>query len=159
LLSGRSETARALFGAEPAEGGTVNRLLLRGPHDAIDCGMAFLSEDRNGIPELSVRENLTLAALPAPRNGASFPGNDRASSSTVSCSVLASGDRRRAEDPRTRAAISRRSFWRDGCARIRNFFSSTSRPRGIDVGARARSSGSSPKAQGSHDFIGNGRAR
>jgi len=34
------------------------------------------------------------------RNGASFPGNDRASSSTVSCSVLASR-RRRAEDPRT----------------------------------------------------------
>jgi len=39
---------------------------LRGPHDAID-GMAFLSEDRKAdgiIPEL-VRENLTLAALPA----------------------------------------------------------------------------------------------
>jgi len=100
-------TARALFGAETAYGGTVklegSLLSLRGPHDAID-GMAFLSEDRKAdgiIPELSVRENLTLAALPAPRNGASFPGNDRASSSTVSCSVLASRRRRRAEDPRT----------------------------------------------------------
>lgn len=71
LGSGRSETVRALFGAEPLEDGTVKlegRLLsLRDPHDAIAVGIAFLSEDRKAdgiIPELSVRENLTLAALP-----------------------------------------------------------------------------------------------
>jgi galactofuranose transport system ATP-binding protein len=71
LGSGRSETARALFGAEPLEGGTVklegSLLSLRHPHDAIASGIAFLSEDRKAdgiIPELSVRENLTLAALP-----------------------------------------------------------------------------------------------
>ncbi|MBD2505277.1 sugar ABC transporter ATP-binding protein [Anabaena azotica] len=71
LGSGRSETARVLFGAEPLEDGTVKlegRLLsLRDPHDAIAVGIAFLSEDRKAdgiIPELSVRENLTLAALP-----------------------------------------------------------------------------------------------
>ncbi|ACC80841.1 ABC transporter related [Nostoc punctiforme PCC 73102] len=71
LGSGRSETVRALFGAEPLEGGTVklegSLLSLRDPHDAIDAGIAFLSEDRKAdgiIPELSVRENLTLAALP-----------------------------------------------------------------------------------------------
>ncbi|KAB8321044.1 sugar ABC transporter ATP-binding protein [Tolypothrix campylonemoides VB511288] len=72
LGSGRSETARALFGSQPIDGGTVklegNLLEVRDPHDAIDAGMAFLSEDRKAdgiIPELSVRENLTLAALPA----------------------------------------------------------------------------------------------
>src|SRR5439155_3534489 len=35
---------------------------------AIDAGIAFLSEDRKAegiVPELSVRENLTLAALPS----------------------------------------------------------------------------------------------
>ncbi|MBW4641206.1 MAG: sugar ABC transporter ATP-binding protein [Gloeocapsa sp. UFS-A4-WI-NPMV-4B04] len=71
LGSGRSETARALFGAQPLDDGTVKlegKLLeLRSPHDAINAGMAFLSEDRKAdgiIPELSVRENLTLAALP-----------------------------------------------------------------------------------------------
>lgn len=71
LGSGRSETVRALFGAEPLEGGTVklegSLLSLRDPHDAIAAGIAFLSEDRKAdgiIPELSVRENLTLAALP-----------------------------------------------------------------------------------------------
>ncbi len=71
LGSGRTETARAIFGADPVEAGQVS---LEGkplkPHsigDAIDAGMAFLTEDRKAegiIPELSVRENLTLAALP-----------------------------------------------------------------------------------------------
>ena len=72
LGSGRTETARAIFGADPLDGGQVylegRPLELTGPDDAIDAGLAFLSEDRQAegiIPELSVRENLTLAALPA----------------------------------------------------------------------------------------------
>jgi monosaccharide-transporting ATPase len=71
LGSGRTETARALFGADPAREGTIHldgkRLSPRTPDDAIGAGIAFVSEDRKGegiIPELSVRENLTLAALP-----------------------------------------------------------------------------------------------
>ncbi len=71
LGSGRTETARAIFGADKVEAGDVylegKRLDLRSPNDAINAGLAFLSEDRKGegiIPELSVRENLTLAALP-----------------------------------------------------------------------------------------------
>ncbi|MFN2516441.1 MAG: sugar ABC transporter ATP-binding protein [Pyrinomonadaceae bacterium] len=72
LGSGRTETARAIFGADNVEAGDVyldGRLLdLRSPTDAIQSGIAFLSEDRKAegiIPELSVRENLTLAVLPA----------------------------------------------------------------------------------------------
>ncbi|GAC1650656.1 MAG: sugar ABC transporter ATP-binding protein [Gemmatimonadaceae bacterium] len=71
LGSGRTETARALFGAAPAETGEVYLdgapLTLRAPGQAIDAGIGFLSEDRKAegiIPELSIRENLTLAALP-----------------------------------------------------------------------------------------------
>ncbi|MBW3655999.1 MAG: sugar ABC transporter ATP-binding protein [Gemmatimonadetes bacterium] len=71
LGSGRTETARAIFGADPAEDGTIQLdgkpLSPRTPDDAIGAGIAFVSEDRKGegiIPELSVRENLTLAALP-----------------------------------------------------------------------------------------------
>jgi galactofuranose transport system ATP-binding protein len=71
LGSGRTETARAIFGADKVEEGRVflegRPLELSGPGDAIDAGLAFLSEDRKAegiIPELSVRENLTLAALP-----------------------------------------------------------------------------------------------
>jgi monosaccharide-transporting ATPase len=72
LGSGRTETARAIFGADKLEDGEIylegKALKLRSPRDAIKAGLAFLSEDRKAegiIPELSVRENLTLAALPA----------------------------------------------------------------------------------------------
>jgi len=72
LGSGRTETARAIFGADRIESGTIYleniQLNLREPNDAINAGLAFISEDRKAegiIPELSVRENLTLAALPA----------------------------------------------------------------------------------------------
>ncbi|HYE66479.1 MAG TPA: sugar ABC transporter ATP-binding protein [Pyrinomonadaceae bacterium] len=72
LGSGRTETARAIFAADRVEEGEVylegTPLKLSSPGDAIDAGLAFLSEDRKAegiIPELSVRENLTLAALPA----------------------------------------------------------------------------------------------
>jgi galactofuranose transport system ATP-binding protein len=72
LGSGRTETARAIFGADKIEAGEIylegKPLKVRSPRDAIRAGLAFLSEDRKAegiIPELSVRENLTLAALPA----------------------------------------------------------------------------------------------
>lgn len=75
LGSGRTETARAIFGADKVDSGTVEidgaRLNMNKPNDAIDAGIAFLSEDRKAegiIPELSVRENLTLAALPTLTN-------------------------------------------------------------------------------------------
>jgi monosaccharide-transporting ATPase len=71
LGSGRTETARAIFGADPVDDGRVElegkALDLDSPRDAIEAGLAFLTEDRKAegiIPELSVRENLTLAALP-----------------------------------------------------------------------------------------------
>jgi galactofuranose transport system ATP-binding protein len=76
LGSGRTEVARAVFGADPAHG----ELRVRGkparwksPRDAIRAGFGLCSEDRKAdgiIPYMSVRENLTLAALPAlSRNG------------------------------------------------------------------------------------------
>jgi ribose transport system ATP-binding protein len=71
LGSGRSETARAIFGALPVDGGriTVGGEPVRSGSTgaAIDAGIAMLAEDRKTdgiIPELSVRENIVLAALP-----------------------------------------------------------------------------------------------
>jgi len=71
LGSGRTETARALFGADPIDGGTIEvrgkHVEIRSPNDAIAARIAFVPEDRKAegiIPDLSVRENLTLAALP-----------------------------------------------------------------------------------------------
>ena len=71
LGSGRTETARAIFGADPIDEGTIDvrgkRVEIRSPNDAIAQRIAFVPEDRKAegiIPDLSVRENLTLAALP-----------------------------------------------------------------------------------------------
>jgi galactofuranose transport system ATP-binding protein len=71
LGSGRTETARALFGADPLDSGTVSLdghpLHLRSPGDAVKHRIGFSSEDRKTegiIAQLSVRENLTLALLP-----------------------------------------------------------------------------------------------
>jgi ribose transport system ATP-binding protein len=71
LGSGRTETARAIFGADPVDSGSISvggkPLRLRSPADAVEHKIGFSSEDRKTegiIPQLSVRENLTLAVLP-----------------------------------------------------------------------------------------------
>jgi galactofuranose transport system ATP-binding protein len=71
LGSGRTEVARAVFGADPARGDLRVRgkpARWKSPRDAIRAGIGLCSEDRKAegiIPYMSVRENLTLAALPA----------------------------------------------------------------------------------------------
>ncbi|KDN17503.1 sugar ABC transporter ATP-binding protein [Amycolatopsis rifamycinica] len=72
LGSGRSETARAIVGAFPLDGGSVllaGKPLKRGRiKAAMRAGIALLAEDRKTdgiIPNLSVRENIVLAALPS----------------------------------------------------------------------------------------------
>ena len=77
LGSGRTEVARSIFAADPIEAGEVRidgqQTHFYSPADAIRAGIGLCSEDRKAegiIPYLSVRENLTLAALPAlSRNG------------------------------------------------------------------------------------------
>jgi ribose transport system ATP-binding protein len=71
LGSGRSETARAIFGTDPVTSGEIRlkgkKVRFESPRDAINAGIGYCSEDRKAegiIPYLSVRENLTLALLP-----------------------------------------------------------------------------------------------
>ena len=68
LGSGRTETARLLFGVDRADTGqiTINNkpAHIAAPRDAIALGLAFCSEDRKTegiLPNLSVRENLIIA--------------------------------------------------------------------------------------------------
>jgi galactofuranose transport system ATP-binding protein len=68
LGSGRTETARLLFGADKADSGYIDidnqEHHFSSPRDAIAAGIAFCSEDRKNeaaILALSVRENLILA--------------------------------------------------------------------------------------------------
>jgi len=71
LGAGRSETARAVAGADPVDRGEVrvNGAPVRGraTAGAIRAGIAMLPEDRKSegiVPGLSVRDNIALAALP-----------------------------------------------------------------------------------------------
>ncbi|NJP41149.1 sugar ABC transporter ATP-binding protein [Oscillospiraceae bacterium HV4-5-C5C] len=68
LGSGRSETVRAIYGADRADQGSLKvngrPARITQPLDAMKLGMAYLPEDRKKegiIPELSVRENIILA--------------------------------------------------------------------------------------------------
>ncbi len=68
LGSGRTETARLLFGIDQAEAGEIKvkgaNAQFDSPRDAIRLGLAFCSEDRKTegiLPNLSVRENLIFA--------------------------------------------------------------------------------------------------
>ena len=68
LGSGRTETARMIFGVDRPDSGEIRLrgkpVSLRSPREAMGHGLAFCSEDRKTegiIPNLSVRENLILA--------------------------------------------------------------------------------------------------
>ncbi|RKT21425.1 monosaccharide ABC transporter ATP-binding protein (CUT2 family) [Paraburkholderia sp. RAU2J] len=68
LGSGRTETARLLFGADRADSGTIlvdgKPVRLRSPRDAVRHGIGYCAEDRKKegiVAELSIRENILLA--------------------------------------------------------------------------------------------------
>ena len=68
LGSGRSESVRAIFGADPVTGGQIRvngkKVRIQKPLDAMKNGIGYLPEDRKRdgiIADLSVRENIILA--------------------------------------------------------------------------------------------------
>jgi len=68
--AGRTEVMRAIFGADPIDGGRISiygkEVKINNPRQAIQNGIAFLTEDRKGqglILEQSVQMNLILANL------------------------------------------------------------------------------------------------
>jgi ABC-type sugar transport system ATPase subunit len=68
--SGRTELARALFGADPLKSGAIwlhdRPVRIRNPGQAVKAGLSLVPEDRKAhglFPELSIRTNITLAIL------------------------------------------------------------------------------------------------
>lgn len=68
--AGRTETARAIFGADPKTGGNIyingQKVEINSPQDAVKCGIGYLSEDRKRfgiVVQKSVAENSTMASL------------------------------------------------------------------------------------------------
>jgi ribose transport system ATP-binding protein len=69
--AGRTELARAVFGADKLESGKVElegkELHIKNPRNAIHAGIGYLTEDRKGeglALELGIHKNITLANLP-----------------------------------------------------------------------------------------------
>ena len=68
--AGRTETARAIFGADQISSGEIyvrgEKVLIQKPQDAIDNGIAYIPEDRKKhgvLLEMSIRENTSFIAL------------------------------------------------------------------------------------------------
>lgn len=68
--SGRTEVARAIFGADPVEKGTIfldgQKCDIKSPADGIKAGIGFITEDRKHqglVLAMSVGENMSLASL------------------------------------------------------------------------------------------------
>jgi len=68
--AGRTETARAIFGADPVDGGEIwvngKKTAIRRPADAVRHGIGYLSEDRKrfGIAlGMNVEENAAMASM------------------------------------------------------------------------------------------------
>lgn len=74
--AGRTEIARVIFGLDQADEGEIfiydKNIKVKSPSDAIKNGVGYVSEDRKGlgfIPELSVKQNVTLSSLSQHQNG------------------------------------------------------------------------------------------
>ena len=68
--AGRTETMRALFGADPKQGGEIRingkKVVINSPKDAVAAGLSYLSEDRKRfgvVLKKNLIENSTLATL------------------------------------------------------------------------------------------------
>ena len=68
--AGRTETARAIFGADPKQSGDIyvngEKVEINSPEDAVKHGIGYLSEDRKRfgiVVQKTVAENTTMASL------------------------------------------------------------------------------------------------
>ncbi|UNK71261.1 sugar ABC transporter ATP-binding protein [Microbacterium sp. H1-D42] len=87
--AGRTETARAVIGADPRDAGTITvdgrRQRIRRPEDAVKRGIGYLSEDRKMLGlmlEQSVTFNTVLASLGSYANAIGWMGDREAKNKT-----------------------------------------------------------------------------
>jgi len=117
--SGRTELARLIYGADAKTGGKValngSVLTVHGPEDALDAGIAYLTEDRKGLGlflDLPCGTNINLGVIgrDAKRGGVlDLPGGRRrAAAAFKALRVPAARPARRSRSAACRAATSRR---------------------------------------------------
>ena len=145
LGSGRTETARLLFGAERADAGTMTiggkPAKLHSPRDAVRHGVGYCPEDRKKegiVAELSIRENIMLA-LQARRGWWRLHRPARSSARSPTTTSNASASRRATPSSRSGcspAATSRRSLLARWLATEPKMLILDEPTRGIDVAAK-----------------------
>ncbi len=82
--AGRTEVARAIFGADPIDSGEITihgkTQAIASPKDAVRLGLAYLSEDRKHfglVTGMSVGDNITMASWPRFTRGRVFMDDSR----------------------------------------------------------------------------------
>jgi ribose transport system ATP-binding protein/rhamnose transport system ATP-binding protein len=85
LGSGRSELLLSIFGADPIVAGEIQiqgkTVRPSGPRSMMNAGVGLLTEDRKVLgllPQLSIRENVTIASLRSGSRKGLLPGKDQA---------------------------------------------------------------------------------
>jgi ABC-type sugar transport system ATPase subunit len=145
--AGRTEVARAIFGADRPDGGEVllrgKRLNIRSPRDAIREGICYLTEDRKSeglfLP-MKVRANVVAAALDrfVTRYGFYRPGRIRQESARLVDAL----DIRPANDELTALSLSggnqQKTLLAKWLATDPQVLIADEPTRGVDVGAKAR---------------------
>jgi len=141
--AGRTELARAVFGADRIESGTVEldgrTLKIKKPQDAINAGIGYLTEDRKGeglALQLGVDQNITLASLPTSFGFINLAEERRISRQRIDeLNIRTPSIRRRVQvlsgGNQQKVVVAR---WLETKARVM-FFDEPA--RGIDVGAKA----------------------
>ena len=121
--AGRTEVARALFGADALPTGKIllKDAVIRSssPKDAVEAGLALVPEDRKTqglFLEQSIRSNITLSSLDKlTRFGMIQRGRKPRPSGGRSVNCRSSWPRRSSRRSILVEAISRRWFWPSGC--------------------------------------------
>ncbi len=142
--AGRTETMRALFGADPVDSGEIyiqgQQVKIRSPRDAIRKKIAFLTEDRKGqglVLSQAVDTNLILASMRRFRR--KFLLDDKKIEKTSFDNI----DELRIKTPSTKEVVSQLSGGNQQKVVIGKWMNSDSEififdepTRGIDVGAK-----------------------
>ena len=141
--AGRTELARAVFGADPIDSGSIEldgqELQIKSPQAAIDAGIGYLTEDRKGAGlalQLGVDQNITLANVPTKAGFLNLrveqkTARDRSEQLAIQTPTIKRKVQLLSGGNQQKVVVAR---WLEARARVL-FFDEPS--RGIDVGAKA----------------------
>ncbi len=142
--SGRSEVARAVFGADRLEGGTVElegkALRLRSPHEAVRAGIAMVPESRKEqglVMDRSVIENVTLPHLETvARGGVVAPARELARTRELVSEVDIRTERPQARVSTLSGGNQQKVLFAKWLFRRPRLLIADEPTRGVDVGAK-----------------------